>query len=81
MRVDGVVSAVVVQPVGAPARFEIEIDDGTGRLTARWMGRNHIAGIDTGTRIEVEGVASGPPANLVIYNPKYAIHGAKDSEL
>lgn len=81
VRVYGVVSAIVVPPVCSPARFDIEVDDGTGRINARWMGRENISGIDPGIKIELEGFATGQRRQLRLYNPRYTIHGAKDSEL
>lgn len=81
VRIYGVVSAIVVPPADAPERFDVEIDDGTGRCGVRWMGREHITGIDPGVRIEVEGFATGTAGRIVLFNPKYTIHGAKESEL
>lgn len=81
VRLYAVVSAIVVPPVDAPERFDIELDDGTGRCSVRWMGREHITGIDPGVRIEVEGFATGTAGRIVLFNPQYTIHGAKESEL
>lgn len=74
----GTVSSIVVQPVGRDPKLDVELHDGTGRLALVWLGRQSIAGIEPGTRLEVEGFVGLRGRKRLMYNPRYAIHGVKD---
>lgn len=56
---------------GPGAALDAWIDDGTGSITLRWLGRQAIAGIGPGAHLEVEGTVSSQQGRLVILNPLY----------
>ncbi|ANP27749.1 hypothetical protein DAD186_11990 [Dermabacter vaginalis] len=74
----GTVSSIVVQPAGQDPKLDVDLHDGTGRLALVWLGRQSIAGIEPGARLEVEGFVGLRGRKRIMYNPRYAIHGAKD---
>jgi hypothetical protein len=70
VRVAGVVEGLRVRPrEGVPA-IEALIGDGSGQLTAVWLGRRQISGLTLGARIIVEGRLGGEAGKLVVMNPK-----------
>jgi hypothetical protein len=52
-------------------RFEAELDDGTGVIILRWLGRAAIPGIDVGAEIEAEGTVYLDRDRPVLLNPLY----------
>ena len=80
-RIYGVISAIVIPPAGAIAHFDIDVRDDTARLRARWMDRTFITGLTPGTRVCLEGFVTCHEGQPRMYNPRYSIHGLKDSEL
>jgi hypothetical protein len=52
-------------------RFVVELCDGTGTITLRFMGRTEIPGIVPGRRLQVEGTPSPEFDTLIILNPLY----------
>lgn len=80
VRVTGFVSSVVIQPASAPCSVEIDVFDGTGTVTAIWLGQSRIPGIGPGTRLVLEGVAARRGDHRVMYNPRYEITGLPDEE-
>ncbi|MBI4730293.1 MAG: OB-fold nucleic acid binding domain-containing protein [Acidobacteria bacterium] len=70
-RVAGVVETIRVLPrEGVPA-IEAVVGDGTGSVTAIWLGRRSLPGLTLGTRIVLEGRLGGDPRALQIMNPHY----------
>lgn len=77
----GAVRAVVVhrsqdlrRPFGPIARagaFDAWLDDGTGSVVLRWLGRDSVPGIVPDARLGVEGTVSEVGGRLVILNPLY----------
>ena len=68
-RIAGVVEGLRVRPrEGVPA-IEAVIGDGTGQVTAVWLGRRQISGLTLGARIVVEGRLGGDPLRLQLMNP------------
>jgi hypothetical protein len=49
------------------------INDGTGEATVIFSGRRHVAGIEHGHCIVIEGVAYADANRLVFLNPKYSL--------
>jgi len=49
------------------------INDGTGQVTVIFSGRRHIAGIEHGGCIAVEGVAYQERNSMVFLNPAYTL--------
>ena len=70
VKVAGVVEGLRVRPrEGVPA-IEALISDGSGQVTAVWLGRRQISGLTLGARIIVEGRLGGDSGKLVVMNPK-----------
>lgn len=61
------------QPAGTSV-LACEVTDSTGELTAHFLGRAHIAGIEPGTRIRLHGkVGIGADGRPVMINPGYEL--------
>jgi len=72
VRVAGVVDALRVRPREGVPQIEAQISDGTGSLTAVWLGRRTIPGLALGLRMIVEGrVAGTGKDDLHIMNPRF----------
>lgn len=62
-----------VQPAGTSV-LACEVADSTGELTAVFLGRAHIAGLEPGNRIRLEGrVGIGAGGRPVMTNPAYEL--------
>jgi hypothetical protein len=70
-RFEGDVRKIRIQPLAAVPTLEVMLDDGTGRVTALFMGRRGIAGIECGRRIAIEGTPVSGERGLTLYNPAY----------
>lgn len=70
-RFAGQVRRLRIQPESAVPTLELELTDGSGRLTVRFMGRSAIPGVECGASITVEGTPADADDGLVIYNPAY----------
>jgi hypothetical protein len=58
--------------------LEAELDDGTGVVTLRWVGRERIPGIVKGASLAVEGTVLDEHGRLVLLNPLYRfVHSSK----
>lgn len=66
---DGVVRSAAERGHGLAVAYEAVIDDGTGELTLRWIGRRIIPGMVPGAKVHVEGTVQGNGASLL--NPLY----------
>lgn len=56
-------------------RFQAVVDDGTGSLTLRFVGRRQIPGMVPGATVRVEGTPMLERNRLVILNPLYQYLG------
>ena len=54
-------------------RTEVELDDGTGVLRLRFVGRTQVPGLAPGRRIVAEGTPATTPEGLVMLNPLYRL--------
>ena len=72
-RIAGRVHTLRVQPWSGQPTLECTVDDGTGRMTVVFLGRRHIAGIEPGARIVVDGMVGRRGEQLVILNPDYRL--------
>lgn len=70
-RVGGVVQSIKVIPLPETTALAVRITDGTGEVTAKWMGRRHIKGIHLGTRLVLEGTIVDSDGRLEVLNPAY----------
>ena len=73
IQVTGVVKTATIRPNNQVPAYEVEIFDGSGSLIVIWQGRKHVAGIEPGTRIEVEGRITFLSGKPCLHNPVYKI--------
>jgi len=73
VRVTGTVSALRVQPMSGTCALECTLVDDTGGISALFLGRRTIAGIQIGTKLTVEGMVVDHHGRLAIMNPVYEI--------
>ena len=73
IQVTGVVKTATIKPNNQVPAYEVEIFDGSGKLIVIWQGRKHVAGIEPGTRIEVEGRITFLSGKPCLHNPVYKI--------
>jgi hypothetical protein len=52
-------------------RTEVELDDGTGVLRLRFVGRTQVPGLAPGRRMVAEGTPATASDGLVMLNPHY----------
>lgn len=72
-RVAGEVRSVRVAPKATWPALEVVVGDGTGTVTAVFLGRDAIAGINPGTRLEIEGLIVSGDGRLETLNPVYTL--------
>ena len=72
-KVCGEVKRMTIKPRSGIPSTEIVINDGTGAATVIFSGRRHVAGIEHGHCIVIEGVAYADANRLVFLNPKYSL--------
>jgi hypothetical protein len=70
-RFEGDVRRIRIHSLAAVPTLEIQLDDGTGRISALFMGRRGIAGIECGRRLLIEGTPVVTERGLTLYNPAY----------
>ncbi len=73
IKVCGEVKRMTMKPRSGIPSMEIVINDGTGQVTVIFSGRRHIAGIEHGGCIAVEGVAYRERSSIVFLNPAYTL--------
>jgi hypothetical protein len=71
VRVSGAVRRVRASGRGGLPMLRAELGGGTDRITVIWLGRNHIAGIEPGRMLAVEGMLSEQGGRRIMYNPRY----------
>ena len=52
-------------------RLNVQLCDGTGTITVRFMGRTEIPGIHLGCRLHIHGTPSMEDGILIMLNPLY----------
>ncbi len=67
----GIVRRITILPVEGLEALEIVLWDGTGEITAVWLGRRSIAGLALGSRLIVEGVIGVERSERRIVNPTF----------
>ena len=58
------------------ARTDATLDDGTGRLVLRFLGRATVPGVEPGRRLVVDGTPGLVGRKLVMLNPIYSFDEA-----
>ena len=73
VRVSGTVRRLRASgPAGLPM-LQAELGGDADRITVIWLGRNHIAGIEPGRALAVEGMLSRQRGRKIMYNPRYEL--------
>ena len=72
-KVCGEVKRMTIKPRSGIPSTEIVINDGTGDATVIFSGRRHVAGIEHGHCIVIEGVAYADANRLIFLNAKYSL--------
>ena len=67
----GVVESLRVRPREGVSAIEATVSDGTGTVTAVWLGRRTIPGLQLGVRMVLRGRLGGTPESLQLMNPQY----------
>ena len=70
-RFEGEIRRVRIQPLAAVPTLVVRLEDGTGRVSALFMGRRGIAGVECGGRLAIEGTPVASDRGLTLYNPVY----------
>jgi len=71
--VEGRVISLAIRPVEQNSVLACEVSDDTGSLTALFYGRNHIPGLDRGSRIRLQGTVGMRNGRAVMINPLYEL--------
>jgi hypothetical protein len=74
-RVAGVIQNIRIDPLSGTGSVEATIDDGTGKMVARWLGRASLSGVRLGNGLIMSGTPGvGEHGELVILNPDYELY-------
>ena len=65
----GIVRRITIRPVEGFEALETVLWDGTGEISALWLGRRQIPGLALGSRLVVEGVVGTDRDGRKIVNP------------
>jgi cytochrome c-type biogenesis protein CcmE len=71
VKVAGMVRRITVRPIEGFEALEVVLTDGTGMVTARWLGRRKIPGLLLGSRLVLEGVLGEEQGQKKIVNPTF----------
>jgi RecG-like helicase len=75
VRIAGVIRRMTVLPMEGKEALQALISDGTGEMTAVFMGRRGIGGLSLGTRVVLEGVLATHRGELRMVNPRLEFAG------
>ena len=73
VRVGGRVRSVRVAPQHDAPTLELVVDDGTGALSAVFLGRRSLGGVAVGTKLVIEGTVGLHRNRLAVLNPTYEL--------
>ena len=71
IKLAGMVRRITVRPVEGFEALEVVLTDGTGVVTARWLGRRKIPGLLLGSHLLIEGVLGDEQGVRRVVNPNY----------
>jgi hypothetical protein len=71
VKLAGMVRRITVRPIEGFEALEVVLTDGTGMVTARWLGRRKIPGLLLGSRIAIEGVLGEEQSGRRMVNPTF----------
>ncbi len=73
-KIAGVIQNIRIDPREASGSIEATVNDGTGRMVVKWLGRQQLSGIRLGAGLIFEGtVGEGPRKRLQVLNPEYQL--------
>ena len=70
-KIAGVVKTLRVRPREGVQAFEADVTDGSGTVTAVWLGRRSVPGLSIGSRVVLEGRLGGERSRLQVMNPTF----------
>ena len=73
VRLGGEVTGLRVVPRAGSPSLEVTISDGTGKAVAVFSGRKHLAGLEPGHGVLIEGVARKEGKRTILLNPAYTL--------
>jgi RecG-like helicase len=71
VKVAGMVRRITVRPVEGFEALEAVVYDGTGEITAVWLGRRSIPGLLLGSRLVLKGVVGRERGSMRMVNPEF----------
>ncbi len=71
IKVAGWVSRLRLRPMNGTTTLEAVVTDGTGEVTASWLGRSSIPGLALGSGVVLEGVIADEREGLRMVNPRF----------
>jgi hypothetical protein len=71
VKVAGWVSRIRLRPMNGSTTLEAVVSDGTGEVTAAWLGRASIPGLTLGSGVVLEGVIAPEREGLRMVNPRF----------
>ena len=71
VKIAGAVRRITIRPVEGFEALEAVIYDGTGEMTAVWLGRRAISGLVLGSKLILEGVPGKSHGELRMVNPTF----------
>jgi hypothetical protein len=72
--VSGTIRSVTLKSLAGAPSLEADVYDGTGSVTAVFLGRRQIAGIQTGRSIVLRGrLTTSDDNRQTIFNPRYEL--------
>ena len=71
VKVAGWVSRLRLRPMNGTTTLEAVVSDGTGEVTAAWLGRSSIPGLALGAGVVLEGVIAHEREGLRMVNPAF----------
>jgi RecG-like helicase len=77
VRIAGVIRRLTVFPVDAAEALEVLLFDGTGELTATFMGRRGIEGLTLGTKVILDGVIGEQRGQRRMLNPRLELSASR----
>jgi hypothetical protein len=71
VKVAGWVRRLRLRPMNGSTTLEAVVTDGTGEVTAAWLGRSSIPGLVLGSPVVLEGVIADERDGLRMVNPRF----------
>jgi hypothetical protein len=73
-KIAGVIQNIRIDPREGSGAIEATVNDGTGRMVVKWLGRQQLSGIRLGSGLLFEGtIGEGSSKQLQVLNPEYQL--------